>query len=531
MKTAYSYIRFSSKRQELGHSLQRQQEAVRAYCTEHNLTLDESLSFEDLGRSGWSGAHLEAEAGLGKFIEACQTGLINSKGERPVLLVENLDRLSRDKVTNALKLFLNILDYVDIVTLSDNKCYTRDSDAMEIVISITYMARAHDESQIKSFRGKKRWENKRELASAGTKKITKHCPFWLTLNEDRETFTIHQDKVDLVSKIFQMSIDGMGQAKIAETLNQEGVLSATGKAWNSSSVRYLLVDKAVMGHYQPHSNVKGKRTPVGDAIEEYYPQVISSEVYYKCVNSRSSRANSGSKKAGRKGKMSNLLQGVAACGACGSPMHYVNKGKLKGHLYLVCASAKRGSGCSYTSYRYEDVWSFVFGEVLKADHWASRRNEQPSTETQNKIDATNGRLAELETNYQAFMEATTNFTSQVVINKMNQFESSIKEVKEELEQLKTEQQTPVTVMKTELLSIAQQCTGDSPEAIQAKINLNQKIQQLLPSGVVLSSTGKREGHSVEIKDYNITHRLVTGKPLGKARTNRNLNDGRKKSAE
>ncbi len=42
---AYSYIRFSSKRQITGHSLKRQHEACVQFCRDQDLTLDLTLSF------------------------------------------------------------------------------------------------------------------------------------------------------------------------------------------------------------------------------------------------------------------------------------------------------------------------------------------------------------------------------------------------------------------------------------------------------------------------------------------------------
>lgn len=47
---AYSYVRFSTKRQAGGDSQQRQIERSRQYAAEHNLDLQE-LSYEDLGVS------------------------------------------------------------------------------------------------------------------------------------------------------------------------------------------------------------------------------------------------------------------------------------------------------------------------------------------------------------------------------------------------------------------------------------------------------------------------------------------------
>lgn len=54
MKTAFSYIRFSSKPQERGDSLRRQVRLARDYATKHDLILDER-SYQDLGISAFKG--------------------------------------------------------------------------------------------------------------------------------------------------------------------------------------------------------------------------------------------------------------------------------------------------------------------------------------------------------------------------------------------------------------------------------------------------------------------------------------------
>jgi Recombinase len=67
-------------------------------------------------------------------------------------------------------------------------------------------------------------------------------------------------------------------------LNNEGVLPF-GKhrrkidrnkphRWQKSSLGRILRNRAVLGEYQPHVGSK-KRKPIGDAIEGFYPQIIS----------------------------------------------------------------------------------------------------------------------------------------------------------------------------------------------------------------------------------------------------------------
>lgn len=96
---AYSYIRFSTKRQARGDSLQRQLDRSRGYAAEFDLDLQEA-SFEDLGVSAFDRSNVTKGA-LAAFIQAVESGAIQ-RGS--FLLVENLDRLSRSDCLDAMSL-------------------------------------------------------------------------------------------------------------------------------------------------------------------------------------------------------------------------------------------------------------------------------------------------------------------------------------------------------------------------------------------------------------------------------------------
>jgi hypothetical protein len=79
--TAYSYVRFSSAGQKEGTSVERQVEQGKRWAEANGYVFSEK-SFEDLGVSGYSGANLEEESGLGQFLEAVRTGEIEQRGAR-----------------------------------------------------------------------------------------------------------------------------------------------------------------------------------------------------------------------------------------------------------------------------------------------------------------------------------------------------------------------------------------------------------------------------------------------------------------
>ncbi|AWL03279.1 recombinase family protein [Massilia oculi] len=102
LPVAYSYIRFSTSEQQKGDSLRRQTELSERYASAHGLTLDTSLHLHDLGLSAFDRSNIDRGA-LGGFLEAVKRGRI---AHGSFLLVESLDRLSRDKVLAALEIFI-----------------------------------------------------------------------------------------------------------------------------------------------------------------------------------------------------------------------------------------------------------------------------------------------------------------------------------------------------------------------------------------------------------------------------------------
>ncbi len=146
---AYSYIRFSILEQGKGDSLRRQTSGFDGYCDEEGLT-PANLTLRDLGVSAFRGAN-QRKGALAVFLRAIREGRVIPG--KSVLVVENLDRLSRQEPLDSLDIFREIVNAgVKIVTLTDRQEYTRESirrnPAQLFIITAIFM-RAFDESKTK----------------------------------------------------------------------------------------------------------------------------------------------------------------------------------------------------------------------------------------------------------------------------------------------------------------------------------------------------------------------------------------------
>jgi DNA invertase Pin-like site-specific DNA recombinase len=324
-RVAYSYVRYSSEEQRAGGSLERQLKATREYCERHNLQLNESLK-PDEACSAFRGKNA-TEGHLAAFIYDCENGRV---APGSVLIIESLDRLSRNKVQPTLKLFLTLQEFgVTIVTLKPEKVYNPDkSTYIDYIEPLVYFMRANEESEIKSHRRRDGWKRAREKAASAAAKgkcspVASWCPAWLQavrddgvtianpasvsrdLNKAKKSdaagFTLRPEVAALVRRIFTMAADGLGTHRIVQHLVKEGV-PPIGRArrWGRSYVHTLLVNRAVIGEYQPMRMEGKKKVPDGKPISGYYPPVITTEMWDKVQAALHRRRNGeGSGRAGR----------------------------------------------------------------------------------------------------------------------------------------------------------------------------------------------------------------------------------------
>ena len=358
---AYSYIRMSTDIQLKGDSLRRQKELSQKYADLKGLELVETI--EDIGISAFSGKN-SREGALGDFLAAIHTGKIK---EGSYLLIESLDRLSRDTVITAFTQFTTILQHkITIVTLTDNQEYTDTSignNAGQLFTSIGIMLRANDESKTKSNRLKASWENKRN--NLNVKKYTSKCPAWLDYDKENEKFIEIEYLVKSVKKIFNLSIEGYGAYSITNHLNSninDYPAKKKGNGWGKSYIQKILNNKSVYGEFQPHTMEDGKRIPVGDPIQNYFPILISKSDFEKSQLRLSQRLINGS---GRKGSLfPNLFTRIIFCGCCSASVVFRNKGEPpKGGKYLKCSNSERKFRCKAPSWEYssfeESFFTFI----------------------------------------------------------------------------------------------------------------------------------------------------------------------------
>jgi len=324
---AYSYVRFSSKRQEQGDSLRRQSEMAEEYALKNNLKLS-SKNFQDLGISAFKEGKRPS---LVDMLSAIDEGQITSGS---TIIIEALDRLSRRGIDATQETVKEILRKdVQVVSLSDGLLLTKDSlNDLNSVIRIAVAADlAHKESERKAERLRQTKGQQREAALAGMP-INKILPFWLVRTTAGYAFS---DKADVARKIIRLKQSGKGSNMIAKILNNEGIAGIRAAQWNHGSITKMVKHPALYGAYQTGETNKERHFIIGELIENYFPALITKEEWL-LLQSDQSKSKRGTRTE------DNPYSGLLRCSCGGSLVKVKTTVRDKLYVYHKCLNAKDG---------------------------------------------------------------------------------------------------------------------------------------------------------------------------------------------
>jgi DNA invertase Pin-like site-specific DNA recombinase len=319
---AYSYVRFSSPQQAEGDSLRRQAEAAADWCRRHGARLDESATLRDLGRSAFTGAHRQNpdRHALAAFLKLVEAGRI-PRGSH--LIVESLDRLTREHIRPALTLVLNLIDAgIRVVQLAPVEAVYDDTvEPMQLMMCIMELSRGHSESATKSRRVGAAWREKKADARRDRKPITHKVPAWLRVEGDR--LKAVEGRAAAVRRIYQLATQGYGIMAIARRLKAERVAAfGSSGSWSTAYVGKILAGREALGEYQP----RRKGEPDGDPIPDFFPAIVTEQEWHAARGAMALRRKGG-RPGGPKGRHLNLWQGLLFDGLTGRPLYCTYKGR------------------------------------------------------------------------------------------------------------------------------------------------------------------------------------------------------------
>ncbi len=330
MPVAYSYKRFSTPSQAEGDSIRRQTAAAQRYIDDHpeyGLVLDTTLVLVDEGVSAFRGDNLKS-GHLARFIRAVKDGVV---APGSWLLLESLDRFTRQSVNLAAAELLNLINRgIVVVTLHNGTIY-REEDfegidgLVNLMGALIAMQGHHHEQVTKGKRVAAAWGAKYDRVNKGHI-LTRTVPFWLEVNADKTGFNVLADRVEVVREIFKRRAEGEGKSKIAADLTARGIPTpkSRGAIWNPSTIQKILDSDSVVGVLL---NARG------DRFDHYYPRVVD-EATYQTVSALRAKPSTQGARAGSH-PLTRLIKHD-----CGTTMRRINKGAKGGAVKLICPKCK-----------------------------------------------------------------------------------------------------------------------------------------------------------------------------------------------
>ena len=488
MRTAYSYTRLSTKEQLRGDGARRQIEDRDRWLTAHpNAALDTEFALVDT-RSAFRGDHARAGK-LSLFLRAVESGRI-PRGS--ILLIESYDRLSREQLMDSVYLLLGILRAgIDVVTFGSGAHEFRHDatgadQMMALMYSMMVLARANEESEIKSHRGAARWEARRkEARTARTAFRAGNKPPWLDFDNKKRAWIINKTRARIVNWIIDCRIDGKSRRAIAKELNAKGTdtwhpdRKDGAVAWSGTYVDKILRSQSLIGEYQPYRRPRGsKGTPVGDPIPGFYPVVVDKKRWLAAQAAR----NEGVNFRGRRGQFRNILRGLTRC-ACGSRTEFVDTGR---YTYLRCTAAWH-SGCKnkrmYPYKRLEILTLMALGDRASSGVFETRESTR---KLETDLAGAAALLADLKSRRDKLIELAETGAGASVAGRLMEIETQISSAQAAIDTLQKSIAAAGEVTSTNVATLTKTwkrlSETSSPDE---RIAINGRLKRLL-DGIVLS---------------------------------------------
>jgi len=430
MTSAAIYARVSSARQKKDQTIGSQTQALREHAAQNRLEVPEEWVFEDEGHSG---ATL-VRPGLEALRDLAAQGCLD------VVLVYSPDRLARKFAYQALLIeeFARAGVRVEFVKNGARG----DSPEDQLLVQFQGMFAEYEKAQLmERYR-----RGKAHRARTGSVNVLSGAPFGYRYLRKSDlagaTYEIAEDEAALVAEMFRRYADeGASIADLARWLTGQGVPTRTGKhRWDRSVIWGMLRNPAYAGTavfgktmavHEPAglnrvARLQGRSVPrpvktVDRPRQEWtgipVPAIVSTGTFERVQQ----RLADNKRFAARNTKVPSLLQGLAACSACGY-------GYYRGHTTTTAGNKIYYYRClGSDDYRYEGgrvchnkpvradyldtvVWDHIAG--LLADPALIRaeitkrldraRTSGPATSQRNRLEAA---LAKATASITAMIEA------------------------------------------------------------------------------------------------------------------------------
>lgn len=338
LKKVAIYIRVSTQHQIDKASLPVQRSELINYA-KYALGIEDYEVFEDAGYSAKNTDRPDYQAMMARI----------RTGEFSHVLVWKIDRISR-----------NLLDFVamhqelkelGVTFVSKNEKFdssTAMGDAMlKIILVFAELERNMTSERVSTVMVSR--------ASSGHWNGGK-IPFGYSWDKQAKVFSIVEDEAAVIRLIYDLYETHWSLVTTAKILNERGILPRSGKPWNPTTVRTMLVNPFYSGiyRYNRHNENDPKRFTLKPEsewiiIEDHHPTIIDKDRQDRIIKKLQSRQR------GQYGmystynrKNTHIFAGMLTCGCCGSNMaSTIDRPRSDGWRpsVYICSRRRRFNDC------------------------------------------------------------------------------------------------------------------------------------------------------------------------------------------
>jgi DNA invertase Pin-like site-specific DNA recombinase len=490
----YSYGRFSDDPQSEGDSVRRQDDGAARWAQRNDKPLADHRRLFDKAASAYHGINRSDPErwALARFLAAVEAGDKAPHDERVArgsyLVIENLDRLTREKPVIGMTLLLNLISNgIRVVVLTPMEVtYDADAGGMQLMFALMELCRAHGESARKDDTISKWWQNRRERAQM-REDVGGPLPGWLQRRESDGKVVPVPRRVGTLKRIFELVCQGWGPLRVCRAMVAEGrepfarQTKRKGKpgwepAWRAAYIRLIVTDRRVLGEQQFYSR-KPDRQPEGPPIPGYYPRVIERPRFDLAQVEMRKHAFKGS----RERKHVNAFKGMLHDALDGSAMMLM-KGRGELNYINVDGQLNGGTGRRFPRAVIEEAVLRELREISPADlRLDDRAGEADALEEQRKecVRELDGLAVELESGH-----------SRTILAAVRKWEARLLDVEARLREAAARAARPAAAAWKDARSLGE-LWRQSDDRDALRLRLRSALRRLGCQGRVVVSGGAR----------------------------------------
>ena len=348
------YARVSREGAEKHHSMEAQEENLRAYIGKHpgwifaGVYADEGVTGTKMNRPEFNRMMKDARA-----------------GKIDIILTKAVSRFGRN-TAQVLKVLQELKELDVIVIFDSEQISTADSDCLIRLQYNSIMAEHEAEQNSKN----KKWSVKHHFQ----KGIPSFFRIYGYRMVDNQLQVVPEEAV-IVRRIFGMFLDGLGKLAISKKLNEDGIPSFYGNMWTPTSIYNILLNEKYTGDlllqkwYVPDFKTKTGVLNRG-ALDKYFVEdaheaIITRDIFDKTQQEIERRKELYGKEKRTNSNPPRIMQQLVRCEHCNKSIYYKRvKGGSVRELWVCRTHVEQGPKYCPTKSIRDDVLVATTREVL-----------------------------------------------------------------------------------------------------------------------------------------------------------------------